>query len=50
MATGVKVLWATDFAWGGHTAWLLAFLWGTGAQVAGGTFAGVLALRAKLGS
>jgi len=50
VASGVKALWLDDLAWGAHGAALTAFLWGAGVQVAGNAFAGLAALRTKLGA
>ena len=44
---GVKALWANDWAWGGATAYLVAFLWGAG--LTGFTFDGVKNLITKVG-
>lgn len=49
VATGIKVLYLDNPAWGGWPAYLLAFLWGAGIQVTGDTFAGIVGTRAKLG-
>jgi len=48
VATGVKVMWLDNLSWGGHGAWLIAFLWGAGVQLTGDTCAGFLMLRARL--
>jgi hypothetical protein len=48
IATGVRALWLDTLWWGGHSAWLLAFLWGAGFQIVGETFTGLVGLRAKL--
>jgi hypothetical protein len=50
VGTGIKVLWLDNLSWGGESAWLLAFLWGASVQVTGDAFAGVVALRLKLGA
>jgi hypothetical protein len=50
VASGVKILWLDNLAWGGHGAWLIAFLWGSGVQLTGDTCAGFLAVRARLGA
>jgi hypothetical protein len=50
VASGVKALWLDDLAWGAHGASLNAFLWGAGVQVAGNAFAGLAALRSRLGT
>jgi len=50
VASGVKALWLDNLAWGAHGAALTAFLWGAGVQVAGNAFAGLAALRTKLGA
>jgi hypothetical protein len=50
LATGVKTLYSENLSWGGHAAWLIAFLWGAGVQVVGDAFAGIIGLRAKLGA
>lgn len=43
---GLKTQWADDWAWGGGTAYLVAFLWGAG--VSGFSYDGVKNLLAKL--
>ena len=50
VASGVKALWLDDLAWGAHGAALTAFLWGAGVQTAGNVFAGLAALRTRLGA
>lgn len=50
VASGVKILWLDNLAWGGHGAWLIAFLWGSGVQLTGDACAGFLAVRARLGA
>lgn len=42
---GVQALWSNNWAWGGATAYLVAFLWGAG--MSGFTFDGVKNLLAK---
>ena len=42
---GVQALWSNNWAWGGATAYLVAFLWGAG--MTGFTFDGVKNLLAK---
>jgi len=49
IATGIKVLYLDNLAWGGSPAVLLAFLWGAGIQVTGDAFTGIVGMRAKLG-
>lgn len=49
VGTGVKALYLDNMSWGGHGAWLLAFLWGAGVQVTGDAFIGLVGIRAKLG-
>jgi len=50
VASGIKALWLDDLAWGAHGAALTAFLWGAGVQAAGNAFAGLAALRTRLGA
>jgi hypothetical protein len=42
---GLKALWADDWAWGGSTAYLIAFLWGAG--LSGFSYDGVTGLLGK---
>jgi hypothetical protein len=50
VASGVKALWLDDLAWGAQGAALTAFLWGAGVQAVGNAFAGLAALRSRLGA
>ena len=50
VSSGVKALWLDNLAWGGHGAWLMAFLWGAGVQTTGDAFTGLIGMRAKLGA